>query len=196
MELATLDVTKKQALDGYREYAAAVKRDHAKEDEILRRAYHAIAKGRQVIDLAATIARGGEDAQHRPRLAVLHADATWCHLRRTFDGSVTFAANSWPRSNARAQRFPSGTLPRIDFSKSLISWEWRAMVPSIQPRHRPPTSALSHYDILWEAEWSRAAPADPALLKPLGSGLYIVVATWDLTALERSVLAGSRLGVR
>lgn len=32
--------------------------------------------------------------------------------------------------------------------------------------------------------------SDPALLKHIGGDLYAVLATWDLTELERSVLGG------
>ena len=49
---------------------------------------------------------------------------------------------------------------------------------------------LDRYFILWEADWQRRAPVDPALLRPVGGDLYVVVATWDLTDLERAVLNG------
>lgn len=38
----------------------------------------------------------------------------------------------------------------------------------------------------------KEAPVDPALLKHIGGDLYAVVATWDLTDLERAVLDGHR----
>lgn len=67
-----------------------------------------------------------------------------------------------------------------------------AIVPTIPPRLRPPHN-LSGYHILWEAEWGQEdvlPPGDPALLRHLGGDLYAVLAVWDLTPLERSVLAG------
>ena len=43
--------------------------------------------------------------------------------------------------------------------------------------------------ILWEAEWE-TVPRDPLLLRHLAGGLYAVMASWDLTPLERAVLKG------
>jgi len=63
------------------------------------------------------------------------------------------------------------------------------MVPPVPPGLRP-ASAIGNYHVLWEAEWERVAPADPALLKHIGGDLYAVLAVWDLTELERAVLAG------
>lgn len=44
--------------------------------------------------------------------------------------------------------------------------------------------------MLFEAEWRPEPPKDPALLRHIGGDLYSVVAVWDLTELERAVLAG------
>ncbi len=65
------------------------------------------------------------------------------------------------------------------------------MVPLIPPALRPSTD-FRNFHILWEAEWQRVAPKDPALLKHVGGHLYAVLATWDLTELERAVLGGIR----
>lgn len=35
-------------------------------------------------------------------------------------------------------------------------------------------------------------PGDPALLKHMGGDLYAILAVWDLSPLERAVLAGKR----
>jgi hypothetical protein len=33
---------------------------------------------------------------------------------------------------------------------------------------------------------------DPILLRPIGGDLYAVVAQWDLTEIERTIIAGTR----
>ena len=48
---------------------------------------------------------------------------------------------------------------------------------------------LTGYHVLWEAEWQQVVPRDPFLLRHIGGDLYSVVAAWDLTDLERSVIA-------
>ncbi len=50
-----------------------------------------------------------------------------------------------------------------------------------------PGGSLSRFHILWEAE-REEIPRDPMLLRHLGKGRYVVLATWDLTDLERAVL--------
>jgi hypothetical protein len=42
--------------------------------------------------------------------------------------------------------------------------------------------------ILWEAEWQHV-PSDPLLLRHITGPLYAVLASWDLTELERAVLS-------
>jgi hypothetical protein len=63
------------------------------------------------------------------------------------------------------------------------------IVPLIPPEHRPNRNRLPRFHILWEVEkWDPTPPRDPALLKWIGGDLWEVVATWDLTELERAVL--------
>jgi hypothetical protein len=52
---------------------------------------------------------------------------------------------------------------------------------------------LTHYHILWEAEWTFRAPGDPILLSKINDTMYAVVAQWDLTPLEQLVLESRQL---
>jgi hypothetical protein len=102
----------------------------------------------------------------------------------------------------RAGIFPPGDRRTTQYG----AWRWssheagrqaiRAMVPSIPPKLRPKRSQLSNFHILFEAEWTvdptPLPPVDPALLRHLGGDLYAVVAVWDLTDVERAVLAITR----
>jgi hypothetical protein len=42
---------------------------------------------------------------------------------------------------------------------------------------------------LWEAEWRRVAPRDPYLLRHVGGDIWVVLAAWDLTEVERAAMA-------
>lgn len=65
----------------------------------------------------------------------------------------------------------------------------QATLPLI-PLHLRPQRALANYHILWEAEWTRIPPRDPYLLRRIGNAdLWLVVAHWDLTEVERGALA-------
>ena len=141
-----------------------------------------------------------------PALAMSRADARSCHCLPIIDGDAQeLHANAWHGSSAKnADRvvIPAGTFGGrdeygsrgVEEPPSSILWtvRLRAIVPTIPPPLRPPHK-LSGYHLLWEAEWGQETvvpPGDPALLKHLAGDLYAVLAVWDLTPLERSVLAG------
>lgn len=69
-----------------------------------------------------------------------------------------------------------------------VLWGQPGAHEKAQRRLEPGDFYIERHRILWEATWSRIAPKDPALLKDIGGGLYVVLAIWDLTELERSVL--------
>lgn len=63
----------------------------------------------------------------------------------------------------------------------------RAVVPSIPARFRP-DGDLSQYHILWEPIWEPTPPGDPILMKHLHGDFFVVLAQWDLTAIEKAAL--------
>lgn len=199
MDLTTITMPKDEAQAKFEEYRASVQRRHNKEDEQIMRGFRALAKGQRVIDLPATIRQGGAitipPRRHwtpfwAPRLAVMRADQPWCHVRTYDNGRVEFHHTGSPKSGERRNYIvlPAGTCSPPD-GTSPCWWNARAMVPPVPPALRPADN-IGNYHVLWEAEWQRVAPADPALLKHIGGDLYAVLAVWDLTELERAVLAG------
>jgi hypothetical protein len=195
MELKTIQMERAMARRHFLDYRAAVRERHGEEDAEIMRGYRALAKGQQLIKLSETIAAGGFELKSRtnaaapvlvPKLAVMAADQKWCWLLTQADGSLQFKAHdSWRSKKAERVEFPAGTFAGLSHSRD----NFRALVPPIPPRLRP-TIALSNFHILWEAEWQRCAPKDPALLRHIGGDLYAVLAVWDLTELERAVLMG------
>jgi hypothetical protein len=167
------------------QYRHAVRERHDKEDEQIMRGYRALSQGKQLIHLRDTIKAGGLGNDGRPRLAVMRADQKWCFFRRSWDGGFSFTndGDAWRSRHQTRMRFDS-TVLEIDKPA-----EAQALVPLIPPGLRP-NIALSNFHTLWEAEWKRVPPRDPALLRHLGGDLFAVVAVWDLTELERAVLGG------
>jgi len=155
-------------------------------------AYQKLAQGKLVIKALESITTAGTDDKGMPKLAIARADASICYLTRYGDGAATMA------TSPLAQRRRSNTTPtmRFDFpAKTFPSVGWKnaeAMVPQ-PPLHLRPKRAMQNYHVLFEAEWTKAPPSDPFLLRRLGAGdLWVVLAMWDLTDVEKAALS-SRL---
>lgn len=194
---------KEEALEKFHQYREAVKRSHSAADRALAQAYGALAKGEGVINAMEAIKKAGVDASLKPRLAIMRADQEFVHFQRKgTSGLYSFSARYYLSRrvktgyNSRLQFFaPQGTFEECKtYSTQPRHYWWilKAPLPIIPPQYRP-ADALSKYVILWEVdEWSAIAPpTDPMLLRPLGqTGLYVVVAHWDLTPIERMVMGG------
>ncbi len=169
----------KEAREKFQEYRRAVADGGTRGDKILMTAYQALCKGKRVINVEAAIVGAGFNLQDLPRLAVARAD--WVHVtydrrdRRFFESRL----GAWDR---RAKKITVRGLPYVDSRRDR-----EAMVPSIPPRFRPKGS-LRNYYILFDAVWKRSPPVDPILLQPIAWPMCAVLAVWDLTPLERSVL--------
>lgn len=189
MNLSTISENKYEARKKYAEYMKAVKERHTAEYAALKNAYRELSRGRQIIDLVATIRTGGVDQLHRPKLAVIRADAKLCWFY--YDGNMPVFSMDGSRWSARGNekatkrmRLPTGLFGEPSgVNRNRHS---RAVVPSIPPGLMP-AGSLERYHILWEAEWE-SLPVDPVLLRHLGRNLYVVLAQWGLTPLERAVL--------
>ncbi len=186
METARIAMTRSEARELYEKYQASLHYGEAIDREVAR-AYRLLGQGKLVIKAMESIKAAGLDQEGLPKLALLRADAKMCWLEMWQDGRARF--QSWEGwrdrklTNKSHLDCPAGTFPQ---RQSHVS-NRKAIVP-IVPLHLRPKHALSNYHILWEADW-RLVPRDPYLLRRLGKGdLWLVVAMWDLTEVERSAL--------
>nr|RAW03963.1 hypothetical protein DBT41_10200 [Aerococcus urinae] len=119
----------------------------------------------------------------------MRATATECFYSGDRLGGGVFAASREARFNYRSRyriEMPPDTFPRPTQSEAAKAGV--AKVPII-PVHLRPRHALANYHILWEADWHEV-PYDPYLLRRIGKGdMWLVVAMWDLTEVERSALS-------
>ena len=159
-------------------------------DQEIQRAYKQIAQGRVVIQALESIKAAGLDEKELPHLAIVRADATECFLTMEADGSARFSdVNGWGTDHwARHHvNLPVGSFP---ITKERRRWSAAKAVVPLIPIHLRPKRGLQNYHVLWEAEWTRIPPRDPMLLRRLGRGdLWLVVAAWDLTEVERAAIA-------
>lgn len=189
MNVEKIVVDKKQARELYREYKA-----HAaygdKMDKEIQRAYQLIAQGRMVIKAIESVAAAGLNAEGWPLLALGNATAKECWCEMSKDGRVEMRGKQWGghSDTTNTFRWPAGAMTR---KVAMTEWrqERRAATPMIPLKLRP-TEALANYHILWEAEWRPVPPKDPYLLRRIGKAdLWLVVAAWDLTEVERAAMA-------
>ena len=172
----------------------------ATEDDLaIMKAYKAIAKGEVIIQAHESIRQAGYNEKGEPNLAIVRANqkvvqANVARFQNNEKSQVTFyEPDAWGRDNYRASL-------RRHVVENMGAWrgdiprysDLRAVVPSI-PLDMRPKRGLHLYHILWEADWSRV-PVDPMLIRKLAGDLWLVCAAWDLTDVERAVLA-NRMGV-
>lgn len=202
MNLDTLVLDPEDAVERVKEYEAQLAEERSVEDEAVLAGYRAAARGLPVISLRAAfetagrfdlVSRPGEvvPGAGLPRLAIVRADATACHVSSNWGSTAWIFGDS-----ADAVRAHRGALVGRHAVQvpAEIGNRWinggRTIVPTIPPRHRPNRRRLHRFHILWEVEsWTPEPPVDPALLRHIRGDLWSVQAVWDLTPLERAVLA-------
>lgn len=202
MNVTPITMTRKDALVAFREYQAAVRADRGTtrqvwkaEDVALMQAYKHLARGTAVIDLQTAMTQAGSKLFDGcpiplPCLAIVASDTPECFLELTREGGATFKTDKWSRSRKTSVTCPAGTFPPVTYQNFWQVSAHSTMTPIIPP-HLRPKHDLANYRTLWEVEqWKNEPPKDPMLLKPLGGMLYAVLATWDLTEMERAVLRG------
>ena len=190
MQTERLTLDPKEARELYRAYK---KHQHYSEpiDDAIRRTYQLIAQGRMVIRALESVKAAGLDAKGWPKLAICRADIQVCHLTLWRDGTAKMADDRWARTKSKVISFPASTFTGVPEPKEKwrSAHEAEAIVPLV-PIHLRPKRGLQNYHILWEAEWQRAVPRDPMLLRRIGKGdMWLVVAAWDLTEIERAALS-------
>lgn len=180
----------------------------AREDCI--KGYQALAEGKTLVHLDAAIREGGRFESGLPKLAIARADrkivrfewspgTTTC----TFDARQPDGHGSYRRGNpgtlARRvdMRHPHGRTRKAGehhYGEYLQGW---AQVPIVPADVRPASGQLKDWFILWEVERWFDRPTlvepdkDPLLLEHVAGQFYAVLAEWELTELERAVMAGA-----
>lgn len=214
MNVSQISVDRVKAAEEYKAYSDAVKRNAGVEYlQDLKVAYGHLRRGHPVLDVWQSFAETGLDANGDPKIAVARADwpevvlsklgnsSTDHNFQAVFSNQFRSPHHSW-RANDRTKLFdfakdfdvpvPRGTWTfRVDERGNLTRTAIKTKVPIIPARFVPP-HGLSNYHILWEVEkWDLVTPPrDPLLLKRVSPNVFVVLAAWELSDLERAVLRG------
>jgi hypothetical protein len=172
------------------------------EYETALKGFEALAKGTKLIDLDDVMANCPLDHKARPKIAIARHDRKqvkfewgWFTSKARFH--TDFDREHDPRESlivrVNMSREHSQVNPQ---GQRLQKVEGYALVPMIPLDVRPKTGIPENAYILWEVEqWSDhrldvAPDIDPYLLKHITGTLYAVIAEWELTDLERSIMRG------
>lgn len=179
-----------------REEAAALMRKYREHrayqtpmDRQIEQLYRLISRGKVVIKALDSITRAGVGVDGLPKLAIARADADKVFCQMHGDGSAVISTEPFVNGKTASTKwFKFG--PK-SFPGGNRRWRAEAIVPLI-PVHLRPQRGIQNYHILFEALWEPTPPIDPLLLRRVGKGdTWLVVAAWDLTEVERAVMAGS-----
>lgn len=194
MNVTTITMPKEQAQAKLEAYREQNRKRNDEEYQAAEAGYAALAEGTPLISLTEAIRGGGFDEKMRPKLAIARADRKQVHYRQDWNGTRWFDTSS-----NGTQGTENGLAVAIEAPGNSDSRHGYALVPMVPADVRQKvTGQLKDYFILWEVEqWadkrlSTKPDRDPYLLKHIGGDLYAVVAEWDLTPLERLVMAGRR----
>ena len=169
----------------------------------LHRIYGHLRHNGKIIDVYKSFKKAGLNQNGNPRLAIARADGKECYCYKRSDGAAVFSIRrfSWkvkyddyiPRKTYGEITLPKGTyqFPKDQYG-SIPEPQIKTSIPII------PASILTHlrytlknYHIIWEVEkWARVPPKDPILVKMVTPNIALVLATWELTELERAVIMG------
>lgn len=191
MNIETFSETKKVATEKWREYNQAVKKTSDPLYKELKSVYNQMKAGKKVIDIFKVIQKGGVHENFHPKLAIAKATSKKVICRYFQNGTVYFLnKDEWSSKVYAADVDLKNCLPVISHFKSFESHRLTAPVPIIPAKHLPDKLTDDYY-ILWEVdEWKMVPPTDPWLLRRITRTLFVVLAGWDLTPLEKAVMAG------
>jgi hypothetical protein len=214
MNVETISMPVEQAkakLEAYKKRLAKMKigkanAEVAAEYKAAMQGYEALAEGTPLIDLDDVFQNCPCDEQGRPKLAIARADRKQVQLDWdgrnqfiTFDSALNYKLSQQSfRIRVSMDRFNLNPIETFSWGTSRRNLTGFALIPMVPADVRPKTGQLKDFFIIWEVErWADkkigATPdIDPYLLKHLGGSLYAVVAEWDLTELERSIMKGRR----
>ncbi len=206
--VSMLDMSKEDAEKAYKDYLQAVKGRKEKYLEDLKQVYFNLKQGKKVIDVFEVMQKAGTNMSYEPKLAISRAGFPIVYFLKQASGSGSFGnklneswySNKWLEDRAGEQiNLPSGTFENwpteLDENKQqrVMDKVVKTKVP-IVPAHLLPNGKLENYYILWEArEWAALPPKkDPFLLRRLSTNLFVVLAEWELTAIEQAVIRGQQ----
>lgn len=195
MNVPTIEITKSQALQKLESYREQLRRRADGEYEAAVKGYEALAAGKILIDLVEVFRDVPTDDKDRPMLAIARADRRQVQFEWSQRNQFRFDA----RSQYSAGRPGPTLVVSVDAGRQCKVQTWLsrgyALIPMVPADVRPNVD-LKKCHVLWEVPvWAdnrirTTPPTDPYLVQHLAGSLYVVLAEWELTELERAITRG------
>lgn len=194
------DIPKEKAKKAWKEYLELLKVRDDEGAKVLKEAYYHASKGRKIIDIYQAMQNAGLNKEGWPSLAICRADGKECCFRRRAKGAGLFHhtfLRRWEGGDRNSIRIPQNAFMELPVDElDEYNNQRYAVIPTIPAKYYPKGKLERHY-ILWEVEeWFEKSqipvpPVDPFLLKRISPNLFVVLAEWDLSPLERAVIKGA-----
>jgi len=191
MNVSTIAVPRETAIQKINDIQALKPKQRTDEDDALLSVFKAVRKhDARVINIVDAFRQTGLNELGQPKLAIAQADwkdvfcfRGWDSPRSRYD--VSFFDSTGPYREAGRLRFSEDIFPQ------RLQRTLKSPVPHI-PANLRPKFKLSNYHILFEVQKWEEYPVDPFLLKRVVGNLFIIIAEWQLTELEASLLGSMR----
>jgi len=194
MNVDTLVISQNEAIEKLEQYQRIALKKRTREDQKLLALYDQVAGGARVLNLTAAFRQTGLNDFKQPRLAISRADwpQVFCQawsLPGLPGYGVKFSDVTGWRNHVRDITVALNVPYSCIFERTIVS-----PVPHIPPSARP-RFGLHNYHILFEVKQWSVYPVDPFLMKRISGMLFAVLAEWELSPLEASLLESMREGV-
>jgi hypothetical protein len=206
-EIKTVTMEIEQAKEEHKKYVALAKENADQHIIDMKRALWQLSRGNELIDIYQTF-KSISLMDDMPRMAIVRADAELCYFQKRSNGAGCFG-HKRITGGIHSYRVGKVALPTGTFEwknkwvrKEENKWTsgsrkvyQATTVPPRIPAEVYPKHKLSNYYLMWEVEkggWlpDPMPPEDPFLLKRVTNNLFVPLAAWDLTPLEKSILSG------
>ena len=202
----TITMPRKEAKMFYQDYLGAVKTRKEKYVKELKQVYYHLSKGNKVLDIYEVFKKTGVNKDGDPKLAIALASERNVNFEKRELGAGRFETGQFrfyvdlptktfpkwkTRLNKGEDRYFGNQWVRKG-ARFIIKQEISTKVP-IVPAHLLPEGSLENYYILWEVVkgWEKMPVVkDPFLLKRINANAFVVLAEWEITAIEQAIIRG------
>ncbi len=163
------------------------------DDNAMIQIYKQAIKGKRIVNVLEAFKQTALNELGQPKLALARAtwrtvffqpETRWSNNALVSMGGGRFMSE---RSIYAHHTYKRVILPQDTWGAALTTKNLSSAVPHIPPDLRPKTGVTNLF-ILFEVEKWDEYPVDPFLLRHIKGYLYLVLAEWDLTDLEASLL--------